>query len=472
MSFVFYDTETTGTNTAFDQILQFGAIKTDHELHELDRFEIRCRLLPYVVPSPGALRVTGITVDRIIDPELPSHYEMMRSIKAKLDEWSPAIFIGHNSMTFDEHLLRQALYKTLHAPYLTNTNGNSRSDSLRIMQAINLFQRDILSVPANAKGRPTFKLDILAAANGFDHVATGTAAHDAIGDVEATIHMCRILAEQAEGYWSNFVRFAQKAAVLDFAEEDEVFSLTDIFYGRVYSWMVTRLGPNPDNGSQLLVFNLAIDPDQLADLPDDELVDRLATTPKPVRALRANACPCVLSYEDTPEHLRSQAPDLADLRARAERIRGDDELVNRLIAAFLATREPREPSGHVEEQIYDGFTGDDDQTAMAAFHTAEWTARPEILARLSDARLQVLGERLIYAEAPEVMTASALNDHNIALARRLMAAEGTVPWLTLPKAIADTEDFLADAGGPEAALLRDLHEYLDQRAEEAGALIA
>ena len=109
---------------------------------------------------------------------------------------------------------------------------------------------------------------------------------------------------------------------------------------------------------------------------------------------------------------------------------------------------------------------------MGAFHTAEWSARPQILARLSDARLQVFGERLIYTEAPEAMTASALNDHKIALARRLMAAEGSVPWLTLPKAIADTEDFLADAGGPEAALLRDLHEYLHQRAEEASTLIA
>ena len=29
MRFVFYDTETTGTNTTFDQILQFAAIYTD-----------------------------------------------------------------------------------------------------------------------------------------------------------------------------------------------------------------------------------------------------------------------------------------------------------------------------------------------------------------------------------------------------------------------------------------------------------
>ena len=41
MDFVFYDTETTGRETAFDQILQFGAIHTDAELNELERFEVR-----------------------------------------------------------------------------------------------------------------------------------------------------------------------------------------------------------------------------------------------------------------------------------------------------------------------------------------------------------------------------------------------------------------------------------------------
>ncbi len=54
------------------------------------------------------MRVAGATVDRLTDPAKPGHYEMVRAIKAKLDEWSPAIFIGHNSGTFDEHLLRQA----------------------------------------------------------------------------------------------------------------------------------------------------------------------------------------------------------------------------------------------------------------------------------------------------------------------------------------------------------------------------
>ncbi|MGA6962789.1 MAG: exonuclease domain-containing protein, partial [Xanthobacteraceae bacterium] len=33
---MFYDTETTGTDTVYDQILQFGAVLTDSELNELD----------------------------------------------------------------------------------------------------------------------------------------------------------------------------------------------------------------------------------------------------------------------------------------------------------------------------------------------------------------------------------------------------------------------------------------------------
>ena len=133
MSLIFYDTETTGTETFFDQILQFAAIRTDADLKEIDRFEIRCRLLPHVVPAPGAMRVTGVNVSQLTDPSLPSHYEMVRAIRAKLLSWSPALFIGWNSIECDENLVRQALYKTLHNPYLTNRDGNSRSDVMRIV---------------------------------------------------------------------------------------------------------------------------------------------------------------------------------------------------------------------------------------------------------------------------------------------------------------------------------------------------
>ena len=44
MHFIFYDSETTGTDTTFDQIVQLAAILTDANLNVLDRFETRCHL--------------------------------------------------------------------------------------------------------------------------------------------------------------------------------------------------------------------------------------------------------------------------------------------------------------------------------------------------------------------------------------------------------------------------------------------
>ena len=467
MSFVFWDTETTGTHTSFDQILQFGAIRTDHELRELERFDVRCRLLPHVVPSPKALLTNGIDVQRLTDPALPSHYDMVRSIKAKLEAWSPAIFVGHNSMRFDEHLLRQAFYQTLHPPYLTNTNGNGRMDSLTVLQAAHFLEPGVLTVPASEKGRPTFSLERLALANGFIR----DAAHDAMGDTEATLHLCRLVHERAEGVWSNGVRFARKAAVLDYAQPGEVFAFVGFAYGRAYVRVVTAIGPNLERDSDLYVFDLSHDPQDLAALNDDDLHKLLAASPRPMRRLRANAAPCILPYEDVPMPVRVRLPGIEELESRAAYIQEDGDLRERLMAAVLEDSDEREPSVHVEEQIYDSFTGAEDQAVMAAFHEAEWPDRESLLGGFADPRLQVLGERLLYTEAPEVMPADGLTRYRADVARRLLADEGTVPWLALPKAIRETDELLAGSIGDEAALLRGLRNYLGRRVEEAKAMI-
>ena len=103
MPLVFFDTETTGTDRTFDQILQFAAVMTDENFEEEDRFDIRCRLLPHIVPSPGAMRVTGVTVAQLVDRSLPSHYQMVAHVRKKFLEYSLATFLGYNN-----HRLRRA----------------------------------------------------------------------------------------------------------------------------------------------------------------------------------------------------------------------------------------------------------------------------------------------------------------------------------------------------------------------------
>ena len=71
MTFVFYDLETTGTSPAFDQPLQFAAIRTDDDFNGIERVNLRCRLAPHILPSPHALIVTGVAPDQFTDPSLP-----------------------------------------------------------------------------------------------------------------------------------------------------------------------------------------------------------------------------------------------------------------------------------------------------------------------------------------------------------------------------------------------------------------
>ncbi|MGZ3283147.1 MAG: hypothetical protein ACXU9A_10860 [Xanthobacteraceae bacterium] len=233
-------------------------------------------------------------------------------------------------MSFDEHLLRQALYQTLHRPYLTNTDGNCRADVLRMVRAAALFAPGALTIPVDDTGAPSFKLERIGPANGFNHAN----AHDALGDVQATLHLCRLLAERAPDLWSSLLRFTQKAAVVDYVDSEGIFSLTDFYGGVPYSWLGTPLGPSPSRKSDILVLDLATDPDELRALDADELVGRLARSPKTVRRLRPNACPILMPRDRAPDIVLAKALGDAELDRRATSLRDDPAFREKLIAAF------------------------------------------------------------------------------------------------------------------------------------------
>ena len=66
-SYLFYDIETTGLNKAFDQILQFAAVRTDRQLNEIDRHAVTVKLRPDVIPSPAAVLTNCIPVSVFSD---------------------------------------------------------------------------------------------------------------------------------------------------------------------------------------------------------------------------------------------------------------------------------------------------------------------------------------------------------------------------------------------------------------------
>lgn len=460
MNFVFYDTETTGTDTAFSQILQFGAILTDDKLTILDRFEIRSQLLPHIVPSPGAMAVTGVTVEQLIDPSFPTHYQMMKAIREKLRSWSPAIFLGYNTLNFDEQLLRQSFYQSLFPLYLTNTDGNSRMDVLRLLHAVSMYAPTAIAIPTKDNGNPIFKLDQVAPFNGFSHAN----AHDAMADVEATIHMCRLVSERAPAIWESFIRFSQKKAVTEFAFKEPLFSLSEYNYGRPYASLVTAIGLHPKRNTDIFVFDLAIDPSTLAAMPEERFASQLKKTPKPIRVMKSNACPTMRLAAEAPALAETRELGMDELHRRANVLKSDATLRSALIKAYLSIGEDKEESNeHLEQQIYAGFYTPDDQRKLDSFHLAPWEERLSLMAQFEDKRLRQLASRLIYFERPDLLDANSRQNFDTAIAKRLLAEETTVPWLTLPKAIAELDAMLETADESKQALLKAHREFLLDR---------
>ena len=465
MPYVFYDTETTGIETTFDQILQFAAIRTDDNLNELERFNIRCRLLPHIIPSPIALHVTHVTPAMLIDSALPSHYEMIRHIRDTLLEWSPATFIGFNSMSFDENLLRQALFQTLHPAYLTNTNGNARSDAIRVAHAASVYAPDAIVVPTDDRGRQVFALDRLANANGYNH----DDAHEAMADVEATIYIVRLIRNRAPDVWKAMDRATTKNAVKEYVTTESLFSLTESYFGRIYSWQVTPCGQNPKDAGQLLVFDLFFDPDDYRFLSAEDLVPVMNASPKVIRSLRANRQPIMMPADTTPDGTKALQIPPGELRRRVEIIQGDTDFQARVGRAQALRFVDKEPPAHVEQRIYDGFPNAADEALMEQFHQADWSERSALAAQIEDPRLGEFARRLIYFERPEMLSHAHSTELSTWMANRVLTEDESVPWMTVRKALRETDVLLRNARGEEAGLLSEVREFLYSRAEDISA---
>jgi len=91
------------------------------------------------------------------------------SVLAEID--TDSIFAGYNSIRFDEEMLRHALFQTLHPAYLTSNHGNCRADVLGLVMAAATLSPACLSVPRGPEGRPVYRLEGLAAANGIAHAS-------------------------------------------------------------------------------------------------------------------------------------------------------------------------------------------------------------------------------------------------------------------------------------------------------------
>lgn len=202
-TFLFYDIETSGLNSSFDQVLTFAAIRTDLNLNEIGREYIIVKLRPDIVPSPGAFITHRLSLQ-----ELSSglcEYEAAKKIH-EIINIPDTISLGYNTLGFDDEFLRFTFYRNLFSPYTHQyANGCSRMDILPLTILYRLFKPWVLKWP-HLNGRSSLKLELISRENLL--VSSGK-AHNAMVDVEATLALAKLLFHEKE-MWDYSLGFFDK----------------------------------------------------------------------------------------------------------------------------------------------------------------------------------------------------------------------------------------------------------------------
>lgn len=448
MGFVIYDLETTGLKKRFDQILQFAAVRTDENLDVVEQVEFEGRLRPHILPSPGALHVTGARYDDLIDPLRPSYDTMLGNIHETLVRWTPSMFIGFNSISYDDEVLRQAFYESLRPPiFVTNMNGNSRGDLLKLARVVGTLRPDVLKSARNGDGRRVFRLADLAEANGINSGRSHTAA----SDVATTLALCRLIATEAPTLWSSFMRFSNRSAVLDFIAEHEAFAAFEFKKGVQDVHPVTAIGFKPDEPNVRYCLDLTADLRTLRGMTPAELTAEVVKNDGPLLRLKANTSPILAELWELDADQLGDFTE-ADLEEIASAVRSDHAFSQRLVAAAVTSETVWPKSRYVEFQIYDSFIRDYDADVCRRFHAAPWQERLAIIDRFQDPRLKKLARRIIYFERPNLLDADLRGRMDMALRDRLRGQEPDAPGRSFVASLEEFDLLQAEVGAITPAL--------------------
>ncbi len=373
-TFFWHDFETTGADPARDRPLQFAGVRTDSELNVVDEPCVHyCRPPRDLLPAPGACVVTGIGPRQA---EAAGLHEAGFAAAVLEELGRPGTCgVGYNSLRFDDEVTRHLLWRNLYDPYAREwRDGNSRWDVIDLFRLARALRPEGLEWPDHEPGVPSFRLEDLARANGIEHQA-----HDALGDVHATIELVRRLrAAQPRLYeFALGARNKQRAAeLLPLDGSEPVLHVSGRYPSRRGCIApVAAVARHPVDRNGIVVADLMADPRPLLELDAETLATHLFTPAAerapgdpeiPLKVVKLNRSPVLAPVNTLGAEAASRlAIDLATARGHLAELRRAPDLAQRLTAVFEPpTREPRD----ADIAIYEGFVDDTDRARMDAVH--------------------------------------------------------------------------------------------------------
>jgi len=461
-NFIFYDLETCSSNVSYGQIIQVAAVLVNDEFQELDRYEGRCKLSPGIIPEAMAL-IVNKTHPKILKETNLSHYQMIRQMMEKFNQWKNSIFIGWNNILFDREFLRRTLFKNLDYPYLTVTNGNEEGDLLPVARSSHLYYPGCIKTPISDKNNPVFKLDKLAPINGIKHED----AHSAISDVLATIEIAKILKKNAPNVWKASLMTTNKNKTLEIVKNELTFCTDFFYYGKSFPFILTFVCEHPQFGYPMC-FDLKKDPKFYFSLSISELKKEFKKTPKVIRTIKHKKHPVIVNSKYGVNFDGYKEIGLNNLEERAKLIKQNQdfsEKVKIVLGDDAKEKQDFESQEEIyaEDSIYKKFTSKEDNAIMPAFHKADWKEKLLVLQKFKDERLRYFGKKILYEENPQSLPKDEYDLMHKEVATRVLSTNKE-KWNTIPRTYSEIDTLRNKFKDDKEKLemLNEINSYIEE----------
>ena len=470
-TFLWHDYETFGANTRRDRPAQFAAIRTDAELNQIGApIMLYCQPANDFLPDPQACLITGITPQLCLEKGLPE-YQFAAQIEQAFSQ-SGTIGVGYNTIRFDDEITRFMFWRNLIDPYAREwQNDCGRWDLLDVVRTAYALRPQGITWPVKADGKPSFKLTDLSAANGLLHET----AHDALSDVRATIALARLIKTAQPKLFDFCFGLHKKDRVMA-----ELGLPTAVSQARPFLHVSGMFAPergclalmwplamHPGNKNELLAWDLAFDPRELASLNAEQIRLRLFTktvdlpagvTRLPVKSVHLNKSPMVMANLKVLGDTLAQRWSLV-LPAQLQHAALARDLPDMSAIWAQVFARPEAVATDVDEDLYGGFVGNADRRRLNDLRQR----KPEELASarpvFEDARLPELLFRYRARNFPMSLTDPEAVRWDAHRAARLLDGEGGARTVV---ALFDEIDQLAETADERGeAVLAALYDYAE-----------
>ena len=400
LSFFLYDLETSGVNPRESRIMQFAGQRTDMDLRPIgEPVNVLIRLTEDILPDPDAIFLTGITPQMTIADGI-REAEFLRQFTDEVAT-PGTIFVGYNSVRFDDEFMRFLHYRNFYDPYEWQWKENrSRWDLLDVVRMMRALRPEGVNWPVDAYGKPTNRLELLTAHNKLDHAN----AHDALSDVNACISLARLIREKQPKLFDYLLQMRDKNKVAELVNSGQPFVYTAGSYPSEYDkTTIVTLVSEGSYKQGVLVYDLRHDPLVYKDMDAKQLAElwkykKDSTEEKlPVKVLAFNRCPAVAPLgvlgKTAQEHLHL---DLDVIEQHRKSLSGMQDFPEKLREAQHLMEKAQQLSAFqddeltVDSKLYDGFFNDHDRQLLPVVRAAAPEELDSLSLSFEDDRLTTL----------------------------------------------------------------------------------